>query len=66
LKNFAPKLNLNHNIDSVVAQFVEYQTTMQEVTGSNPQWTDTQGLKITDGDLVVIVMSIIFVLNNAL
>ena len=35
-------------VDSVVAQLVEYQTTMQEVMGSNPQWTDTQGLKITE------------------
>ena len=35
-------------VDSVVAQLVEYQTTMQEAMGSNPQWTDTQGLKITE------------------
>ena len=35
-------------VDSVVAQLVEYQTTMQEVMGSNPQWTHTQGLKITE------------------
>ena len=27
-----------------LAQLVEYRTTVQEVVGSNPGWTNTQGL----------------------
>ena len=32
-----------------LTQLVEYQTTVQEVVGSNPSQTNTQGLQITEG-----------------
>ena len=31
-----------------LVQLVEYRTTVREVVGSNPGWTNTQGLLITE------------------
>ena len=35
-----------------LAQLVEHQFTVQEVEGSSPDWNNTQGLKITEENVL--------------